>query len=234
MNIRFLISSFMTLLCLGAAWAVIAQHQQLGHLRAEREAQLAALSQDAAAPAPTEVKPAEPGSAPPQAEGSSELLQLRNEVTRLTQRRQGLANVRAENERLRTQLATRGTNATPGAALPPGFIRKSQAQMVGFSSPQNTLQTLLWAVQNHDANTVLQSFTAETAQTMQAQVQQPGHSADEFFREAEALIGMALIEQKQLPDGSIEGKVQVAPDDSSPQRITFRQVNGEWKLAGPF
>jgi hypothetical protein len=234
MNIRFLIGGLMTLICLGAAWAVIAQRQELGHLRIERQAQLAALSGDAASPAPTGVQPAQAGPAPVAPENPSELLQLRSEVTRLTQQRQALANVRAESERLRTQLASRSTNAAPGTVLPPGYIRKAQARMVGYNSPQDTLQTLLWGVQNHDFNTILQSFTAESAQKMQAQFQQSGRTVDDFFRGTEALVGMALIEQKQLPDGSIEAKAVMGPEDATPQAIKFQLINGQWKVAGPF
>jgi hypothetical protein len=234
MNLRFLISSVMALICLGAAWAVIAQHQELGHLRAERQGQLAAIAQDTASPAPSEVKPAESIAVPAPAESSSELLQLRSEVTRLTQQRQALANVRAENERLQAQVASRGTNATPGTVLPPGFIRKAQAQMVGYASPQDTIQSFLWAMQKHDFNTVLQSFTPEAAQSMQAQFQQPGHSVDDFFRGSEALVGIGISEQKQLPDGSIEAKVQMGLADFSAPSVVFRQVNGQWKVAGPF
>jgi hypothetical protein len=45
---------------------------------------------------------------------------------------------------------------------------------------------------------------------------------------------MALVEQKQLPDGSIEAKVQFGPSDAIPQSVVFRLVNGQWKVAGPF
>jgi hypothetical protein len=234
MNLRFLISGVMTLVCLGAGWAVIAQRQELEHLQGQRQAQLTALSQDSAAPTPDEAKPAETESALAQAGGSTELLQLRSEVTRLTQRKQALANVRAENEQLRTKLAYRATNAPSGTLLPPGFIRKSQAQMVGFNSPQDTIQTLLWAIHNRDSNTVLQALTPEAAGTMQARFQQPGHSFEEFFRGSEALAGMAVVEQHQLPDGSIEMKVQMGPSDIFSEGIKLRQVNGQWKLAQPF
>ena len=234
MNVRFLISGLMTLVCLGAAWAVIAQRQELGHLKIERQAQLTALSQDTTPQAPSGAKPAETVSTPAQADTSPELLQLRSDVTRLTQRKQALANVQKENEQLRMKLASRATNAAPGALLPPGFIRKSQAAMVGYNSPQDTLQSFLWAVQHRDFNSVLQSFTPEAAQNMQAQFQQAGRSPDDFFRDTAALPGLAIVEQKQLPDGSIEGKVQFGPSDAAPQSVVFRQVNGQWKVAGPF
>lgn len=234
MNLRFLISSLLALICLGAVWAVISQHQQLGHLQAERQAQLAALSATPSSPASPEVQPAPAVPVTAGATNASELLQLRSEVTRLTQQRQVLATARADNEQLRVQLAARATNAAPGTTLPPGFIRRTQARMVGYNSPQDVLQTLLWGVQNRDFNTVLQSFTAESAQKLQAQFQQQGRSLDDFFRGTEALVGLAIIEQKQLPDGTIEAKVVMGPDDSTPQTMKFQSINGQWKVAGPF
>ncbi len=234
MSLRFLISSLLILVCLAALWAVIAQRQELGHLRMSHQAQITALAQDTAAPAPSEVKPAEPAPGPAPEGSSSELLQLRSEVTRLTQQRQALAGVRTENERLRTQLASRGTNAPPGMAMPPGFIRKSQAQMVGYNSPQDTLQSLLWAFQNHDFNSLLQAYTPEAAQSMRARFQQPGPSIEALFHDADSVVGVALIEQKQLPDGSIEAKIQAGPGEVSPHRTIFRLVNGQWKVADPF
>jgi hypothetical protein len=234
MNPRFLISGFMTLVCLGAGWGVIAQHRELGQLRAERQTQLTALSQDTAAPALSDVNPVEPTATTAQIESSSELLKLRSEVTRLMQRKQALANVQAENEQLRTKVASRATNAAPGMTLPPGFIRKSQAQMVGFNSPQDTLQTLLWAIHNRDSNTLLQALTPESAGKMQARFNQSGDSMDKFFKGSEALPGMAVVEQQQLPDGSIELKVQVVPGEVLSEGIKFRQINGQWKMAQPF
>lgn len=230
MSIRFLFSSLLTLVCAGAVWAVIAQRQELGHLRTEREVRLTALSADIASPAPSDVEPAEPAAAAAQAEGPSELLQLRGEVTRLTQQRQALANVVTENERLRSQLASRGTNVAPGMALPPGFIRKSQARNVGFGSPEDTVQTFLWAMQNHDFNTLLQALTPGLAQVMQSRVRDSGRSMDDFFRDTDAFIGMGVFDRKQRPDGSIEAKAQIT-SDSPPQTVTFQLVNGQWKMA---
>ena len=69
---------------------------------------------------------------------------------------------------------------------------------------------------------------------MQAQFQQPGHSVDDFFHGSDTLAGITITEQKQLPDGSIEAKVQIGFADFSAQSVVFRQTNGQWKVAGPF
>ena len=151
MNRRVLFGGFLAAVCLAILWGVWGQRSELAGLRAEHQqlqAQLAARADSP--PPPATAEPAGPASTSPQQAlaVTPELLRLRNEVTRLTERRQALAGVRAENERLRAQLATRGTNGPAGFQLPPGYIRKSEARMVGYNSPDDTLQSLLWAVQN--------------------------------------------------------------------------------------
>src|SRR5205814_6918127 len=122
-------------------------------LRAERArllSQFAARSGPSRPAQETEASPnaaATPSDAPPV---SLELLRLRNDVARLAGRRRELAGVRAENERLSVQLAARGTNSSVRTGLPPNYMRKAQARLVGYNTPEETVQSFLWAVQNHD------------------------------------------------------------------------------------
>ena len=48
-----------------------------------------------------------------------------------------------------------------GFQLPPGYVRKRDARLVGFNTPEDTLQSLLWAIQNHDLAKVLEAFTPD-------------------------------------------------------------------------
>ena len=142
--------------------------------------------------------------------------------------------MRAENERLRTQLTSRDTNGSAGFQVPTGYIRKSEARMVGYNTPDNTLQSLLWAVQNHDLTKVLEAFAPERAQEIQARTRQSDQSAEDFFRDSAALVGMAVVGRKQDPnDGSLEVEVEMLPGMPH-EKIAFRQINGQWKIAGPF
>src|SRR5579862_6204710 len=83
-----------------------------------------------------------------------ELLQLRGEIVRLELRKKELMSARSENERLKGQLASMSTTST--SELPPDYIRKSKAQDRGFATPQATLETFLWAVQNTNVEKVFQ------------------------------------------------------------------------------
>jgi hypothetical protein len=161
------------------------------------------------------------------------LLRLRNEVTRLTERRRELAAVRADNERLHAQLVHRGTNGPAGYQLPPGYLRKSEARFMGYSSPENTIQSLLWSIQNHDLTNMLQSFSPEKSEQLMAEVAESKRPPENFFQDAGALPGMGILSRKQLPDGSVELQVEMAPG-LNPAPIRMRQFGGQWKITAPF
>jgi len=133
MNGRNVITAIAVLACASAVCAVLIQRQRLTLLRAE---QLQSPPTEHA-PETTEAQAASGTQPNSQGDSSAELLRLRSQVTRLTARQRELAGVEAEAEHLREQLAAANSNAATGYKLPPGYIRKSQAQFVGYSSPEN-------------------------------------------------------------------------------------------------
>ena len=160
---------------------------------------------------------------------SLELLRLRNQVSQLLRRQRELANVQTENERLRTRIATARTNAANG--LPLGYIRKSEARNMGYTSPEATLQTLLWAIQNRDFTNLVASFTAESAREMQEQMKRSGNSVAEFFKDAEFLPGFNVLNRVATGDDALELKVEIVPGNGAyAQPMRFRLINGEWKM----
>lgn len=236
MNRRVLLSGLLVLVCVATLWGIWSQQNQLADLRAEGQqiqAQLAGRADSSASTGVADIGGA--GSvAPPTLAVTPELLRLRSEVTRLTERRRELAGVRADNERLRAQLARRGTNGPAGFQLPPGYVRRSEARMVGYSTPDDTLQSLLWAIQNHDLTNALQAFAPERTENLRAKAGETPESIEEFFSEAAGLVGVRIVNREQdASDGSLTVQVEVVPGEPGP-RITFRQINGQWRIAGPF
>jgi hypothetical protein len=226
MNSRNLFASLSVIFCLGSLWATLAQRQQLSSLRAERArlaTQGAAEDQNSVPVAPPEG--ATEHNAVQEPAVSPELLRLRNQVTQLSRRQRELAHVPKENEQLRAQLGTGGTNVASGTRLPLGFIRKSQAKLLGYNTPENTLQSFLWALQNRDETNLLHAFTPATAQQMVGRT-------EAFFKATDVLPGLALRGREELPDDSVELQVEMAP--GIPLKFKLQQLNGEWKLVGPF
>lgn len=162
---------------------------------------------------------------------SPELLRLRSEITRLSARKSELANVTQEGESLRARLADAQTNAPAGSRLPPGYIRKAEAQFVNYSTPENTIQSFLWALQRHDVPRFLEALLPEEAQSMRNRIGMSGEA--ESFKGWDALPGMAVQSRQDLPDGTVELQVEIGPGLPS-QKIQLRQLNGEWKLDDRF
>jgi hypothetical protein len=235
MNWRVLLTGFLLVVCLTTLWAVWGQRNQLAGLRAEQQQLLAQQASNSPASLTTaDAEAALSGTPPPTLVVTPELLRLRSEVTRLTERRRELEGVRADNERLLAQLASRATNGPGGFQLPPGYVRKSEARMVGYNSPDDTLQSLLWAARNHDLTNILQAFTPERAEEIRAQAGESRESIEDFFSKSTALVGMRVVKRDQAAsDGSVAVEVEVMPD-MPPAQISFRQIDGQWKIAGPF
>jgi hypothetical protein len=223
MKTRNLVILIAWLLCIGAVAAVLAQRNQLASLRAGQVqtasgnsggSQAAAGSSSTQAPDDSEV-------------ASAELLQLRSKVTQLTARKRELAKVVEESESLKAQLAAAPTNS--GGLPVPGYIRRNQAQFLGYSTPENTVQSWLWALQTRDVDKVLQAFSPDEARSMEAGMRANG-GAEQFFRRVGPIPGFAIQSREILPDGSSELQVYIAPQ-LPPQKIELHLVNGEWKMS---
>ena len=222
MSGRHLIIASAFALCLGTGSAVMVQRQQIRNLRAQQ-------ADAATQPAPAGEMVAGEGSRPASSDALAELLRLRSEVTQLSARKHELAGVADEAERLKTELAIAQTNKN---RLPPGYIRRTEAQMVGFSSPENTLQTFLYAIQHQDAGLALQSVAPAQADRLRARLDSadPEHG---FFKEAGQIPGLVIQSRQTRPDGSVE--LQVSPAPGAPaQTLRFELISGEWKLDEAF
>jgi len=216
------------LICAGLVWGLVAQHGQLTTLRAERE-KLAEQANGAMDSGGSAGEPAAGAAAQESktTESSAEVLRLRNEVTQLTARKQAMSGVRAENEKLKVQVAMGGTNAQSGIALPPGYLRKSDAVPRGYNSPQATLESFLWAIQNHDFTNLLQAVTPKFAEHL---INEHGtKSPEDFFKGAEHIPGINVLSERTLADGKVELEVEIVPGVPS-GKIQFEQVNGQWRM----
>jgi hypothetical protein len=236
MNRRDLLGGFVVVLCLTTLWGVWSQRSQLAGLRAEHQqllAQMTAKGDGSASPAAAETG-AGPRTPPPALVVTPELLRLRSEVTRLTERRRELAGERTENERLRAQLAARGTNGPGGYQLPPGYMRRSEARLLGYDTVDDALQSLLWAVQHHDLTNILRAFVPDRAELYRAHAGEYSRPIEEIISEGLPSAAMRIVRRElDASDGSIAADVELETGEPGP-RVTFRQIDGQWKIAGPF
>jgi hypothetical protein len=225
MNRRTLMFGLMSLLSLTAVWAVLIQHHQLQSLRKQTRI-VASISTPLPPTSAANESATSTASVGATADTSPELLRLRSEAGLLAARQRELLPLQTENEQLRARINAAGTNI--GAALPPGYLRKSQARFVGYGTPDDTLQSFLWALHNRNLTNLLQALTPGSAKLLQSQTE----SMDSFLEQMQALVGMSITEREQLPDGGMALKVQVLPE-LPPANITFRNTNREWKMDLP-
>lgn len=207
------------LVCGSLLWMAGARRAEVNRLKREQHMLLSRL-------ASVPVQPGEP-SASGASTVSPELLRLRSDVSQLNARKAGLVHVVKENQRLHAELRRANTNA---ARLAPGYIRRTEARMVGFGSPQATIETMLWALQNRDYDRFLEAFTPDAAERMRARTSNSAGGVEQFHVEAQALIGMGVTERISNPDGSIQLKIQVLPE-LPPADVRLVNMAGEWKLA---
>lgn len=210
---------------------VTAQRRELGRSR-EQEQQLRVQAAASVAPVapPSEATPATPKQQSP----STELLRLRGEVGQLERRKREFSSTQSENKTLRTQLAAKGTNAPGAFVLPAGYIKKSEAKFAGYGTPEDTIQSLLWAIQNENTTQLLQAFDSEFSRHLETEIQRRG-SPEEFFKDTKAMPGLRIIGKQTEPDGAAVLTVEILPgDEIHTEKMRLKQFDGQWKLLSGF
>jgi hypothetical protein len=202
------------IVCLTAVAGIFVQHRQIKSLRADqqRPSALAPPDDNQASETANHNENSTLSRSGPSPE-LLELLRLRSQAGRLADRKRELTSVRAEYEQLRAQVAARGTNIS---TLPPGYVRENEAQWVGQNTPENAMQSYLWAVKNRDAASLQRLLSPE---------------ANESFPKSgrSSMPGFRIVGKESLPDGGVELKIEVLPGGGVGS-VLLRQFAGEWKL----
>jgi hypothetical protein len=155
---------------------------------------------------------------------SNELLPLASEMRRMLEREHELAGTPEENERFWKQFALERARAP---ASPPEFIRKSEAQWVGTSNPEDTFQSTLWALHHRQLDAFLQLLAPDTAERLRKQI---GDSPEKFFDAAATISAMRLSDQQFHGAATIKAQLDLGPDDPDPKTIFFFLLDGQWKM----
>lgn len=219
--------------CAGLLIATVAmvgrQRQQLNELRAQAQ-DLQSRSEALTNVSPEQVETSDAVVAAAHSDPSLELLRLRSQAGQLQRRKLELTGLVVENQKLKEQVAARATNALGIVALPKGYIRRAEAKFAGYGTPEDSLQSFMWAIEHRDLPALTQVVEPEQASQIAAQVERRG-SEDEFFKEAGMIPGFRIMGRETKEDGSVELKVQIDPtDDVSIQKIKFKQFDGAWRL----
>lgn len=225
MNPRSFINGVLVLASLGLISTTLLRARQTARMKAEAFQTLAEMTAQAAPGAAA----ASPGAAAESGQRSEadllELMRLRNEVAQLRQRQRELANAQAENNALRQRVAAAPASAS-AVALPPGYIRRKDAQLAGYQTPEAALQSFIWAIANKNTNTLCQVLDREAASNLFEDLHRKG--PDEFWKEVSIIPGFRIIGNRANSENSSELTVEFAPGDE--QKITAMKNGEEWKL----
>ena len=205
-------------------WCAQLQHQRLNRLRIEENQVLNTVNASDASPATADSSRAIQSAS----SVSAELLKLRSTLTRLEAQKREWAGVRAENERLQQRLSA---TTTTSPTAPVGSFTRETVRFVGYNSPEDTVQSAFWAIQNRDAANLMQAFTPEMAKDFQKRV--PTNQLNDFLEGRGNLFSnITILDRTAMPDGSVELSI-LTSGNTSPEKTRFYLVNGQWKIGQP-
>ena len=167
-----------------------------------------------------------------------ELLRLRNEVSQLRESakdlerlRAELAAAKAETSRLRT---AESSSVSPAANAPgPGLVAKQDWRFTGYSSPETTLQSLLYSMGTGDFDAFMaghapaarESFLKESDLTKEK-------FAAESTQEMEKIVGYRIVRREpSSTDEKVVLSFEVLEVDgkSKQQSMTFTREGQDWR-----
>ena len=216
------------------AWVALMAAIAGGLYAIRQHSQLVQLEQDLAGRLIVRVPDASPAPAPAATNSLTsaeqvELLRLRADVTRLRQRERELSGAKADNQSLKAQAAA-GTNGAGGSIVfPPGWVRRRDAQFVGTTSPEATLQSFLWALEHRDTNVLFQVVTGDGASELRrAMEHDPSPS---FWDEAGKIPGFRLLGRREdlSTESEVTYTVEFMPENGATE-IKFSRMDGQWLM----
>jgi hypothetical protein len=219
---------------IGILWAAVAaaavlmfsQRREMGRLmeaRAEVAKAEAMVSPDPSSVAPAPAR----GESALNADEKLELMELRNRVATLRERLQTLSAVTNQAAALQRELAL--VNNLASGQRPPDYVRVSDAQFLGTTSPEATLQSLFWALGRQDTNAFSALFTAEAWAGFEQELATRGTIG--FFSEAGGLPGYRIARREvREEEGRAVFEIEILPGVTETMAMQMRRVGGAWLL----
>lgn len=171
---------------------------------------------------------------------TTELMQLRNEVTQLRSRGKTAEALAAENQTLKTQLlASRTVSATDGAAGSGGalgerdsFPRESWT-FAGYDSPESALVSAIWAMKEGNPETYLNSLAPQEQERLAKIWQEKSETeiSEKHRNDVSTIKGLRVLERQNISPTEIVMNVFIEGPGRM-EKIRMNQVGQEWKFGG--
>ncbi len=168
-------------------------------------------------------------------DSAGDLLRLRAELSALRRLTNELDDAQDENTAAHAALDHYLTNgATPKVATADFWPRDSW-KFAGFATPDNALQSSLWASDNGDVKALFDSATGEFRQKLEKEYE--GKSADEAsIRAMDEVSNLKSIQVLNRDFQSEDTAVLTAAFEDGGQthttKLILKKVGNEWKMAG--
>jgi len=226
---------FSAVLMLGVAAAFVWERGALAQLRQQNQS-LLAMKQEADRLASDnnelDTRREQAGIAAPGSGEHTELLRLRNEIRQLRAQKREAEKLREENQRLAAEIKS-GNVTPPKLSDMEGYVAKETWANIGFTTPEATLQTLLWAMSTANLEQLLQCVIPEAARHFQQQLErQPDQFRKDFFGEGNLLskvTGFRIAERTTLAEDKIRLGIQVVANGAILPLEIWR-VGNDWKV----
>jgi hypothetical protein len=215
------------------------QHQQLGHLRAENAMleqsadEASQLKADLVKSTGDEAQDAEEITR--LREENHDLLRLRNEVNQLRDARATFEKVSAENQRLQEQVRTAAKSNAKQAPMQPILIRVESLYDRGLSTPENAVQTILWAERSGNVGELSRCVTPKRwAQIYDSVPEQDRQRViDNLRHNLDQIISIEIVARRDLDATTVQLGIRAhRRDDPKSDMGMFTLVleRGEWKM----
>jgi hypothetical protein len=167
----------------------------------------------------------------------SELLKLRSKVSELLRQQRENEKSRVHPAKVEPKPAAEDPAPPKEAAAQQGIPKESWA-FVGYVTPQNALQSVMWAMHTGDVRTFLASLTPEAGDAVATRFE--GKSESEIaalLKEEVSQIGaLRLDRMRQASDTEASFEILSKETDNGNVKtrdaavLNFRNVGGTWKL----
>lgn len=152
----------------------------------------------------------------------AEMANLRQQIETLRRSTNELATLRTQVKQLRAALDGVKSTAGPPPDVPSGDIYPREAwNFAGYDTPENTIQSLMWAVSQGDEDTYAAGLTPDMFTEMQGQFAD-GSFADEAPLEMSDITGYRIVDRGVDSDGNVrvilfmDGPNELMPIDLQP------------------
>ncbi len=166
-----------------------------------------------------------------------ELLKLRNEVRQLRENTKELEKLRAELATARAETSRLRTAQTSNAATPtnaPGFVGKEGWRFAGYSSPETTVQSLLYSMASGDYDAFIAGVAPADRETF---LKEGDLTREKFTAEStqgsDKIAGYRILgREASSTDEKVVLSVEVLEVNgkSKPQSMVFIRDGQEWRM----